>query len=414
MLREADIASFFLEGRSIDPEAHLILEYSFMTNENPRWVAASLCAEQSTAQWARVGVVEDLRVRFAAKVIELDTHRRPYVVRIAHPVINIQPNVASLLSAVMGEGALYCPGIELIRLRDIGFPKKFLEAFPGPQFGLQGVRSQLGVHDRPLFIGVVKPNLGLVPADFAALAEAAWLGGLDIAKDDEMLVDPPYSPFCQRMECTGQARLRAEQVTGRPKMMIANLTGDECQVYPRYQDGVSRGINAFMLNGVFTGFSAIRGLRQQSAHPIMCHFTGLALYHRVPNFGIDSRVLVKLMRLSGSDMIGLPGFGTRMHGSSEEVLDNIQACLAPWGSIKPALPIPGGSDWAGSLKKVHDLIGHVDFGFIAGRGIFGHPAGPNAGARSLHEAWQIIKNGGDPMKDAGSGTALAQAVEAFA
>lgn len=85
-----------------------------------------------------------------------------------------------------------------------------------------------------------------------------------------------------------------------------------------------------------------------------------------------------------------PGLGERMHSSKEEVLSNVEACLKPWGKIKPSLPVPGGSDWAGTLPKIYDTLGHFDFGFIPGRGVFGHPQGPRAGAQSLHQAWEAI------------------------
>ncbi len=64
------------------------------------------------------------------------------------------------------------------------------------------------VHDRPIFFGVVKPNVGLDPKSFAGLAFEGWRGGLDVAKDDEMLADPDYSPFEKRMRAVGDAAAR--------------------------------------------------------------------------------------------------------------------------------------------------------------------------------------------------------------
>ena len=51
------------------------------------------------------------------------------------------------------------------------------------------IRKILNAHGRPIYLGVVKPNVGLPPKDFAAIAYEAWAGGLDAAKDDEMLAD---------------------------------------------------------------------------------------------------------------------------------------------------------------------------------------------------------------------------------
>jgi ribulose-bisphosphate carboxylase large chain len=123
----------------------------------------------------------------------------------------------------------------------------------------------------------------------------------------------------------------------------------------------------------------------------MSHFTGTAVFSRVPNFGISSLVATKLQRIAGADIIGLAGFGERMGCTDEEVLANIDACLKPWGKILPALPIPGGSDTPETLPKVFSKIGHPDFGFICGRGVFGHPQGPAAGARALRDAWDKLR-----------------------
>ena len=177
-------------------------------------------------------------------------------------------------------------------------------------------------------------------------------------------------------------------------MYIANLTGEISSLLPQYQKAKEGG--AVMLNGFFTGFSALRHLRQHAEVPIMGHFAGMALYDRTPGFGIDGVVMVKLERLAGCDMIGLPGFGDRMHTTDTEVKRNISACLEPMGAIKPAMPIPGGSDSAETLAGVCQKVGHTDFGFIAGRGVFGHPQGPRAGAQSLVSAWG--ENGGEKRK----------------
>lgn len=407
MINTEDIPGFFAEPSSIDPERYLFFDYLFESYLDPRFTAAQLCSEQSTAQWRRAHVDEDLRTRFGAKVVSLEVlsesskpiYPLPTIkgerfflckARVAHPVLNFGARIPNLLSAMAGEGPFYCPGISTLKICDITFPQSFLKEFQGPQFGVGGLRELLQIFDRPFFVGVVKPNIGLNPKDFAELALESWLGGLDIAKDDEMLADTPWSQTSERMQATYQARIKAEKETKKPKMMIANVTDEVDVIGSVYEKAASNGANAVMLNGLFTGVSAIRALRKKSELPIMGHFTGLALYDRMTHFGIDAVVWVKFQRLCGCDIIGLPGFGERMHTTDEVVLKNIKACLEPLGNIKPSLPIPGGSDWAGTLPSVYAKIGHPNFGFIAGRGIYGHPSGPQAGAQSLHQAWEAV------------------------
>jgi ribulose-bisphosphate carboxylase large chain len=400
MIAEKDIPGFFAERRDLNLEDYVLLTYRFETDIDPRLAAADLCCEQSTAQWSRPGRDEDFRALHGAKVVALSPLPsrerdgvRGYEVEIAHPHRNFGPRIPNFLSAAAGEGPFYCPGIHFIKWTDFEFPTAFLKQFEGPRFGLKALREMIGVHGRPFFVGVVKPNIGLKPSEFAEIAYEGWKGGLDVAKDDEMLADASFSPLAERARLASEARLRAEKETGKKKIFIANITDEVDVVQKLHDQAVSNGANGVMINAIMTGISALRALRRAERAtrvPIMSHFTGTAVFSRIPNFGVGSLVAAKLQRLAGADIIGLAGFGERMGSTDGEVLANIEACLRPWGSILPSLPIPGGSDTPETLPKVFQKIGHADFGFICGRGVFGHPQGPAAGARALQEAWSKV------------------------
>ena len=405
-----DARGFFADPAALEPDDHLLLEYVIECSGDPELAAAHLCSEQSTAQWKRVGVDEDYRPRFAAKVVDLEIEALlsgtsycldpPVVgpvsacrVRIAHPHANFGPRLANMLSAVLGEGAFFAPGIPVVKLLDIEFPISFLAAFDGPQFGIDGLRALWGIRDRPFFFGVIKPNIGLAPEPFAALALDAWLGGLDIGKDDEMLADPDWSPLAERSALLGAARKRAEQQTGVPKVYLANITDEVERLTDLHDIAVANGANAVMVNALPVGLSAVRMLRRHATVPLVAHFPLIAALSRLPNFGVHTRVLTKLQRLAGCDVVIMPGFGSRMMTSADEVLENVAACIDPMGPIKAALPVPGGSDSAATLESVYRHVGSADFGFVPGRGVFGHPHGPRGGAASLRQAWDAIAQG---------------------
>ncbi len=406
-----DIAGFFATRDAIDREQYLELDFSFECVGDPREAAAHLCAEQSTAQWKRVGVDEDFRPQFAAKVLALDARPLPHGfsiplahlpqgavqkavhacrATIAHPHGNFGARLPNLLSAICGEGVFFSPGIPLIRLEDVRFPASFLAQFDGPQFGIAGLRAQLQVFNRPIFFGVIKPNIGLPPESFAALGYESWVGGLDIAKDDEMLADMPWCPLAERAALLGAARRRAEAVTGVPKMYLANITDEVDRLVALHDVAVEQGANAVLVNTMPVGLSGVRMLRRHATVPIIAHFPMIAAWSRVPGYGIHSRVITRLQRLAGCDAIIMPGFGSRMFTPEHEVLENVRACVEPMGTIAPSLPVPGGSDSVATLEAVYRKLGTVDFGFVAGRGIFGHPEGPAAGATSIREAWRAI------------------------
>jgi ribulose-bisphosphate carboxylase large chain len=425
-----DVSAFFATAGALDPEAYLELDFSFECAGDPRVAAAHLASEQSTAQWRRVGVDEDFRPRFAARVIALDAVPSPAGfsvplsvappgpvhrcrATIAHPHGNFGARFPNLLSAVLGEGIFFAPGIPLIRLEDIRFPASYLAQFEGPQFGVAGVREMLQAFGRPIFLGVIKPNIGMPPAPFAALGYEGWRGGLDIAKDDEMLADAPYSPLAERAALLGAARRRAEAETRVPKCYLANITDEVDRLAAQHDVAVAAGATAVMVNALPVGLSGVRLLRRHARVPLVTHFPFIAAFSRLAMHGVHSRVFTRLQRLAGADVIIMPGFGDRMMTSEDEVLANVRACLEPMGDIRPSLPTPGGSDSAATLAGVHRRLGTVDFGFVPGRGVFGHPMGPAAGAASLRQAWAAIARGEPVERAAESNEELREALATF-
>lgn len=422
--------AFFSELSELNMEEHLIFEYGFDSFVDPEEAAAHLCQEQSTAQWKRVGVDEDFRPRFGAKVIELnvieqhDESIHPEMgdekgpvysckVKIAHPHANFGPKIPNILTAACGEGAFYCPGISVIKLLNMTFPESFLDHFEGPKFGVQGLRDMLQVHDRPLFFGVVKPNIGLTPESFTELAYESWLGGLDIAKDDEMLGDVDWSPLNTRSLLMGKARKEAEKRTNEKKIYLANITDEVDRLLELHDMCVKNGANALMVNAMTVGLSAVRMLRRHTDVPLVAHFDMIAPFTRVPYYGIDSNVIIKLQRMVGFDSIIFPGLGARMRTSDQEVLENVAECLKPLGNLKPCLPVPAGSQWAGTTLDIHETLKTIDFGIVPGRGVFEHPMGPKGGAASLRQAWDGFQKGLSLKEHSKTCKELKSAIETF-
>jgi ribulose-bisphosphate carboxylase large chain len=393
---------------------YVVFDYLFESFVDPEEAAAHLCQEQSTAQWKRPGVDEDLRGQFGAKVIDLAVEavlekptmalpatpdQKSYAcrVKIAHPHGNFGPKLPNLLTAACGGGAFYSPGISLIKLLDIEFPDSYLQHFEGPKFGITGLRDILDVHDRPLFFGVIKPNIGLPPEPFAELARESWLGGLDIAKD----------------AMVGKARLECEQITGRPHIYLANITDEVDRLIALHDIAVQNGANALMLNTMTVGLSAVRMVRKHTRVPLVAHFDFIAPFTRMPNFGVDTKLITKLQRMVGFDVIILAGFGARMKTSDAEVFENVNECLKPLGQMKRALPVPAGSQWAATTGELYEILKTIDFGIVPGRGVFGHPMGPKAGAASLLQGWDAFSQGVSLEEFAKTHPELKAAIEEF-
>jgi len=412
-MKPSDMKAFFAENFNLNMDEYLELKYTFETIIEPRLAAAQLCREMSTIQWHRKDVDEDFRPRFGAKVLSLSAEKIPQSsnaaleamlhhhsdaiyrcqVNIAYPFHNFGTRFPNLLTIAAGEGAFHAPNIIVIRLEDIYFPDAFLNAFQGPQFGVDGLRDLLGIHNRPFIFGVIKPNIGLAPEDAAQIAYAAWCGGLDVAIDDEQMNDAEWSPLAERARALTAARKRAEDETGEKKMYLANITDEVDQILHLHDIAVENGANAVMLNVMTVGISAGRMLRKHAAVPIMSHFDLFGTMTQVPYHGIRETVFTKLQRLAGIDALIYPGLSPRMKTTEEEVHSVIKACLKEMGTLRTTLPIPGGSQWAGSLETLYKTFGDVDFGTIPGRAVFDHPMGPRGGAASMRQGWEAVQQG---------------------
>jgi ribulose-bisphosphate carboxylase large chain len=97
--------------------------------------------------------------------------------------------------------------------------------------------------------------------------------------------------------------------------------------------------------------------------------------------------------MAGYDVLIYPGLDSRLKTTETEVLANADACLTDMGGLKQMLPVPAGSQWAGSLKSLYELLGTADFGIVPGRAVFGHPLGPKGGAASLRQGWEAVQAG---------------------
>ena len=298
-------------------------------------------------------------------------------------------------------------------MHNIFFPDGYLEQFEGPKFGVEGVRKWVEVYDRPLFLGVIKPNIGLPPEPFGELAYQAWLGGLDIAKDDELLCDTEWSPFEERTRVLGRLRVKAQEETGKRCSYLANITDEVDRMLELHDIGIKNGADMFMINVMTTGLSAVRMVRKHTEVPLVAHFDFIAPITKPPFYGVHSRVITKLQRLTGCDIIIFPGFGKRMKTPEKEIIDNIRCCLEDMGPIKKALPVPAGSQWAGSIGQLYRVIGDIDFGIVPGRAVFSHPGGPSAGAKSLLQGWEAASKGISLEEYSKDHVELARAIDQF-
>jgi ribulose-bisphosphate carboxylase large chain len=416
---------------AINNEDYVIATYYLETSMDIHEAANAFAAEQSTGTWKRVGdETDDLRERHGIKVIGIyplpgefrqnlptrisipESGIKATVLRLAFPHINFGPKIPNLLTAVAGN--LYEIGaFTAIRLMDLEFPRSFLKDFTGPRFGIKGCRDILKVYDRPIIGAIIKPCVGL-PADrLAELAYEGAKGGLDFIKDDELLGDTSYNSMKERVKNVTVLLKRAEEETGEKKMYAFNITDRLDRIKELHDIVVEGGGNCVMINVATAGLEAMRELAEYTQVPIHCHRDFAPMWSRSPFLGISFPALTKLFRLCGADQIHCGAIQGKLYEPDDEVLWNMRACTLDFGNIKDALPVSSGGQWAGKAPVNARKIGHYDFIHLSGAGTYAHPDGPEAGAKSIRQAWDaVMKN--IPLEEyANENKELARAIHFF-
>jgi 2,3-diketo-5-methylthiopentyl-1-phosphate enolase len=258
-----------LEG--IHSEDYIIATYLIGTERDVDIFkyAQGIAFEQTTGTWVRVPwETEDLRETHGGKVVGIyeipayectlprGMEERQFIVRLAYPVINLGSNFPLLLTTVAGEISSH----GRIKLLDLEFPKRYVEMYKGPRFGIDGVRKILGVFDRPLLLNMIKPCTGFSPEVGAKLLYEVGKGGVDIIKDDELIVDPPFCPLKVRVKKYMEQCRRIYEEIGRVVLYTPNITDRPDKILDHAREAIDAGAKGLMISYLPAGFSSIQVL----------------------------------------------------------------------------------------------------------------------------------------------------------
>jgi ribulose-bisphosphate carboxylase large chain len=421
--------------RADDIRARYRIETSLPLEQTAEMIAG----EQSSGTFLPVpGETEELKARARARVIDiqpLDTVPAPSLpgarasrgtsglvsyqraeITLSFPFDNIGPNLPTLMATVCGN--LYelaeHSGCKLI---DLQLPPAFAQSYPGPQFGIEGTRQLTGVWDRPLLGTIVKPSVGLSPRQTAELVRTLGEAGIDFIKDDELMADPPHSPFNDRVAEVMRVIQELSDRTGRKVMYAFNLTDDLDAMLRHHDTVVDAGGTCVMVSLHSVGLPALVELRRRCALPIHGHRNGWGMYTRHPLLGVEYPAWQKLWRLAGVDHLHVNGLRNKFWEPDDSVVRSIQACLTPlFDPPHPAhlvMPVISSGQWGGQAPETYQRTRTTDVLYVAGGGIMAHPMGPAAGLRALHQAWDAAVQGISLADHAQHHTELRATLEKF-
>ncbi len=386
--------SYLHLGEKIDESTHLIATYYIESTLSLEKAAEAVAAESSTGTWTALSTMkQEILKDKAAKIIEID-HKK-HIVKIAYPnSIWEVDNIAQLLSGIAGN--IYgLKEITALRLLDVKFNKKFVTAFEGPAFGIEGVRDILGVYNRPLLGTIIKPKLGLSPSEHAKVAYEAWAGGVDIVKDDENLTSQSFNNFYRRIRLTLSLKRKAEEETGEKKIYLPNVTARPEEMLRRAQFVRQEGGSAVMIDILTAGLSAVEQLRAYDLDVVIHgHRAMHAALTRDVKWGMTMLFIAKLARLAGIDELHIGTVVGKMEGGRQEILEMHKALKQDWYGLKPVLHVASGGLHPGHVGALLSILQDKDVIINMGGGIHGHPDGTFAGAKAARQAIEIVSAGG--------------------
>ena len=393
---------------------------------------AVLAGEQSSGTFVKVaGETGELTARYRAtieSIREIGTTGTPSlpagrpvdsggmyrqaVAEISWPLHNLGTDVVNLLATVAGNlfELREFTGLRLLRLQ---LPEEFGHAYGGPRFGVAGTRRLAGVSKGPILGTIIKPSVGLSPEQTAARVEDLIACGIDFIKDDELMADPPHSPFSRRVDAVMAAIEKHAQRTGRRPMYAFNVSGDVDQMRRRHDHVVARGGTCVMASLHGVGPAGMQALAAHTAVPIHGHRNGWGLLYRSPAVGVSYTVMQQLWRLLGVDHLHCNGLRNKFCESDESVVASARACLTPlFRPDDTAMPVISSGQWAGQAPDTLAALESADLLYLCGGGIVGHPDGVRAGVASVRQAWAAAL-AGVPLEEAARSHAELQAAITF-
>ncbi len=373
-------------GEELDEDEYLICEYTVKSDLDIVTAGKRIAEEESTGTWTRPTTLsEDIFKKYGAKVTKAEGNR----VEIGYPIIDFSGEIGEIpqiLSIVAGN-LFGLDSLDGVRLVDIHIPQETIDRYPGPQFGIKGLRKILDRPDKPLIGTIVKPKIGLPPKEFADYVYQAGKGGLTNSKDDETLVDQDFCPLEDRVSHVSESLDRLEE-EGHKMIHAHNISTSGHRMLEAADVALENGARQLMVDVLTVGFAGVQALAEDPSIkvPIHVHRAMHAAITKNPEHGISMPVIGKLVRLVGGDALHIGTYGIgKMHADVSEEMYSREVITEDMKGLDPMMPVASGGLHPGMIDKLMEKSG-PDVQIQAGGGVSGHPEGVRSGAAALRQA----------------------------
>jgi ribulose-bisphosphate carboxylase large chain len=215
--------------------------------EDP-WARAEDIAFEQTVELPPGCVSDSIRESTVGRVESLDrVGDNVWAATIDFPESVLDGSASQLMVLLFGNISLKT-GVVVEALE---IPKSLLHRFPGPAFGVDGIRRLCGVSERrPLLCTAIKP-LGLSPPGLADLCYQFAMGGVDLIKDDHGLADQRSAGFAD--------------------MYLPHVSGAGAELDRRIRMVRQAGCRGALASPLTLGLDAVTALARESGLALLAH-----------------------------------------------------------------------------------------------------------------------------------------------
>lgn len=390
----------YLFEPSVDPEEHVLATYYLETRGSDIYdCARALAIGQSIGNPNVRNDYESEEVfkRNLAKILDKDTNlrsRKRAEVTIAFPLANFdvpQEGITQLLVALMG-GQMDIDIVEKCQLLDITFPKKYLSCFKGPKYGIHEIKKRCKAENRPLLGGIVKPKIGISKEKINEIVLQMLHGGVDFIKEDEILGNPSFCKFEERVELVSNTVNDFCDDTGREVFYTPCINADYPYFVERAKFAQKCKVRSVHLN-FWAGFGAYKHLRDLDMDmALFFQKSGDKILTSQNNaYYISWKVVCKLARMMGVDFIHAGMWGGYLSDSKMDLLEIMNVLKGP-SQFKPVVASLSCGSHPGLVHSTVYNFG-TDLMMNAGGAVTGHPLGTEAGAKAFRQAFDCLACG---------------------
>jgi 2,3-diketo-5-methylthiopentyl-1-phosphate enolase len=380
---------------------------------NPLKKAEEIALGLTIGSWTDLPELEQKQLeKHKGKVVSIEdiaANEGEALIKIAYPHHNFSADIPAILTTVFGKLSLDGK----VKLIDLEFPDQLKKVFPGPLFGIEGIRKKLNVYDRPLLMSIFKGVIGRNLDFLSHQLEAQSLGGVDIVKDDEILFENELTPFEKRILKGKEVLESTFEKTGHRTLYAINLTGRSSKLRDKARKAAELGADLLLFNVFAYGLDTLQEIREDKeiGLPIMAHPAVSGSFLSSDDYGFShSLILGKLLRYAGADLSLFPSPYGSVALEKEKALAIKHELIIEDPFYRNVFPVPSAGIHPGLVPLLINEFGHESI-INAGGGVHGHPGGAIAGGKAFRQAIEITLLGKSLIEGAQDYPELKTAIE---